>query len=564
MSAFDSLAKPILDAFPELQPEDVVFAEAPKPELGDVALRTFEAAKRLKSPPPKIATEIADKVDFGSLVTEINQAGPYLNLKLDRGVFGRHIVGEILSQGADYGSNASGKSERALVEHTSINPNASPHVGRARNAMIGDSLVRLLKFEQYDVETHYYVNDIGKQIALLVLACESPQDMSFDDMLDCYAAANARAEEDEEFEAAGYAMLAKIEEGDPEAQERFRAVTDLCLQGQLAVLGRLGIAYDIFERESQFVKDPRVEDIIETLAGRGATFTDDDDRLVVDLQKIGHEPDEGRYSVLKRSNGSSMYWYRDIAYTLEKLERGADHNFIVLGEDHKLYAHQLDLILQSVGKSGPEPIHYAYILLKEGKMSTRKGQVVLLSDFLDEATARAAENVNEQCKDLPEEERQAIAEQVAVAAVRFAILRVNPNKNVIFDWDASLSFSGDTGPYIQYSCARIASILRKFGDVPDKPGEDFPVETGAEWALLMKLESFNQAVAVGMSQRSCAPVAQFALETARMFTTFYHECPVLDAKTDAQKQARAQLCAATRRCLANALDLLGIVALERM
>jgi arginyl-tRNA synthetase len=226
---------------------------------------------------------------------------------------------------------------------------------------------------------------------------------------------------------------------------------------------------------------------------------------------------------------------------------------------------QMTLILKTVGLDTPEPIYYSYILLKEGKMSTRQGKVVLLSKFLDEATRRAAEKVEEQCKDLPAEERGIIAQRVAVAAIRFAILRVGANKNVIFDWDASLSFTGDTGPYVQYSCARISSILRKYGrPVPEAPAEQFPVATDAEWALLTNLASFGESVSQGVTQRSCAPIAQFALETARLFTAFYHECPVLEAPTDAQRAARLQLCAATRRTLENALNLLGIQALERM
>ena len=197
-------------------------------------------------------------------------------------------------------------------------------------------------------------------------------------------------------------------------------------------------------------------------------------------------------------------------------------------------------------------------------MATREGKVVLLAEFLDEATARAAVKVDEQCRDLAAEERRAIAQHVAVGAVRFAILRVNPNKNVVFDWETSLSFTGDTGPYVQYSCARIASILRKFGDVPTEVGGLFPVETDAEWALLMKLAAFPGTVAATVQHRNCAGIAQYALELARLFTSFYHDCPVLDAPAAGQRVARAQICAATRQILANALNLLGIRALERM
>jgi arginyl-tRNA synthetase len=573
MNLYEPLEQAIVAAIPDIEPEDLVFAPAPKPEVGDVALRTFLAAKRLGEAPPALAARIASEVDFSGLVEEVSTAGPYVNFRIDRSLFGARLIGEILQAGDDYGSGGSGAGKRALVEHTSINPNASPHVGRARNAMIGDALVRLLRFEGYDVGTHYYVNDMGRQIGLLVLAIEEivgeisedePLHMPFDDVLGAYVQANERAEEDPEFAARGYELLVRMEEGDEATRSKFHAVTRLCLNGQILVLARLGINYDAFDRESDFVQDPRLDKIVAALQQRDAVFTDEEERLVVDLSKLGWKQDEGRYVVLMRANGSSMYFYRDLAYTLFKMEQDADLDLIVLGEDHKLYAQQQALILETAGRDAPEPIYYAYITLKDGKMSTRQGKVVLLSDFLDEAIERAAERVEEQCRELAPDERKAIAEKVAVAAVRFSILRVNPNKNVIFDMETALSFTGDTGPYVQYSCARISSILRKFGAISTHPDDDFVVETDAEWALCSKLAQLTEMVASAVHQRNTAPVAQYALETARMFTTFYHECPVIDAPTEAQRRSRAQMCAAARQTIKNAFGILGIEVLERM
>ena len=564
MNVFDSLAAPVLAAFPELGEDDVAFVPPPKLDLGDVAMRTFEAARKLGMSPPAVAARIAKEVSFGEAVREVSAAGPYLNFKLDRTAFARTITAAIQEQGARFGSNASGEGRRVLIEHTSINPNASPHVGRARCAMIGDSLVRLLRFEGYEVETHYYVNDMGRQIGLLVLVCGDLDGVTFDGILERYVDANARAESDPEFAEQGYALLAKMEERDPETMARFHAVTDLCLDGQLAVLGRLGVTFDVFDRESKYIADPRLEGVLDALRGREALFTDEEQRLVVDLSKLGHERDEGRYFVLMRANGSSMYGYRDLAYAIDKLERGADSNLMVLGEDHKLYAEQMGLILNCAGFPAAEAVYYSYILLKEGKMSTRQGKVVLLADFLDEAAARALSKVEEQCTELSPDEQQEIAQQVAVAAIRFAVLRVNPNKNVIFDWEASLSFTGDTGPYVQYSCARINSILRKYGKVPAALPEPFPTETDAEWALLLKLASFPDAVAAAVKQRNASGMAQFVLDTARLFTTFYHECPVIKADSEELRVARAHLCAATLQTLQNALGILGMNAPERM
>ncbi len=565
MQPFASVLAPMLKAYPELTEDDLPLSAPPNLTLGDVAVPMFLAAKKRGTAPVVFAKEVAASVAFGPEVISVAATGPYLNLKLDRPAFAKSIVAAMLADGDRYGSNRSGRGMRALIEHTSINPNASPHVGRARNAMIGDALARLFRFEGYDVEVHYYVNDMGRQIGLLVLIADEIEDLSFDAILDAYVRANARAKEDAAFAEQGYALLAKMEEGDPDAQARFRRITDLCLQGQLAVLARLGATYDVFDRESEYLKDPRLDVVLDALRARGALFTDDEARLVVDLAKLGHTAEEGRYFVLMRANGSSMYGYRDLAYTIDKGEMGADVNLIVLGEDHKLYAQQLGMILEAAGHKAPEAVYYSYILLKEGKMSTRQGNVVLLSDFLDQAAALAADRVAEQCHDITPEEQQTIAEQVAVAAIRFAVLRVNANKNVIFDMDAALSFQGDTGPYVQYSCARINSILRKHGrPLPDAPGAAFPLAADAEWALLTRMAAFPGVVDTALRQRTCAPIAGLALDFARAFTTFYHECPVLHAGDPALMQARLLLCRAALQTLRNALQILGIEAPERM
>ncbi len=565
MNPFESLINPLVQAFPGLEAGDIAFTPPPKLNLGDVAIPMFLPGKKLSKPPQALAAEAAQRTVFGDVVRSATAAGPYLNLKLDRAFFARRIVAAILQEGDAFGSNHTGRGKRALIEHTSINPNASPHVGRARCAMIGDSISRLFRFEDYAVEVHYYVNDMGRQIGLLVLLADELQGMTFDQVLDAYVRANARAEQDPEFAAQGYALLAKMEEGDPAAQQKFRAVVDLCLQGQLAVLARIGARYDVFDYESKYVKDPRLDRVLAALREKEAVFVDEDQRLVVDLSKLGHAQEEGRYFVLMRANGSSMYGYRDLAYTMDKNAAGADINLIALGEDHKLYFQQIAMILGAAGHAAPEPIYYSYILLKEGKMSTRQGNVVLLSDFLDEAIRRAAERVAEQCKELTPEEQRVIAERVAIAAVRFAVLRVGANKNVSFDMDAALSFEGDTGPYIQYSCARINSILRKHGQpLPAAPSPDFPAETDAEWALLTKLATFPEVVSGALRQRTCAPIAVYVLEVARCFTAFYHDCPVLTAGRRELTEARLLLCQAALQTLKNALHLLGIEVPDRM
>ena len=563
MKLYKELQNTIETAIPETRGIEFDFQPTPENQPGDIGLACFRFAKALKSKPDEIAERMA-ALDFPPIIAEVTTAGPYVNFILDRNVFAAELIGEVLEKGASFGSVNSGRGQKVLLEHTSINPNASPHIGRARNGLIGDVLARLLRFEGYDVDVHYYINDMGKQIGLLALQVKGRDDLSFDDILDEYVEANNRAKNDPDFEAQGLELLMKMEEGDTETAEAFTALVDKCLAGQLGILGRLGLAYDTFDRESSFLHDPRMEEVLRLFKEKNALFVDDDGRTVIDLAQLGYKREEGRYIVLMRANGSTMYMYRDIAYTLEKIERAEDHNIVVLGEDHKMYFEQLAVIVRALGKTPPVPVHYSYILLREGKMSTREGTVVLLSDFLDEATRRARERVDDQWPNRSGEEREEIARFIGISAVRFAILSVKPNRNVIFEWDTALNFNGDSGPYIQYSCTRIASILRKYGKVLPERILTMVISHDAEWSLILRLASVENDISVALKSRNPSIIANTALEIARRFSIFYNECPVLNAEKEDVRKSRIALCIAVRQVLTNLLGLLGIDAPERM
>ncbi|MFC1607367.1 arginine--tRNA ligase [Candidatus Latescibacterota bacterium] len=563
MELYKHLQSLIETAFPDLAEIEFDFQLSPENQPGDFGLACFRFAKVLREAPPAITQKLAE-ITYPDVIKSVQAVGPYLNFTLDRDKFATGLICDVLEKGETYGSSGDGKGKRVLLEHTSINPNASPHIGRSRNGLIGDVLARLFRFEGYDVDVHYYVNDMGKQIGLLVLQTEGGDIPGFHEILDLYVDANKRAKDDPEFEAKGFDLLMKMEQGDPETVKSFTDLVDICLDGQLKVLGRLGLEYDRFDKESSFLNDVRMSEAEKQFFDSGALFTDDQDRKVLDLQKLGYDREDGRYVVLRRGNGSTMYMYRDIAYTLEKIDRGGDRNIVVLGEDHKTYFNQMETIVRALGKEPPEVVHYSYILLKEGKMSTRQGTVVLLEDFLDEAIQLARERVDEQWGDIPDIDRGDIARIIGIGAVRFAILSIRPNRNVIFDWDTALSFNGDSGPYIQYSCTRISSILRKYGSVPEFLDGVMVVSHDAEWDLLLKIASLNRDLTTAMEMRNPALIATTALDLARKFSTFYNNCPVLKVDDNNIRESRIAMCVATRRVLMNLLGLIGIEAPERM
>src|SRR5262249_2033923 len=267
--------------------------------------------------------------------------------------------------------------------------------------------------------------------------------------------------------------------------------------------------------------------------------------------------------VLRRANGSSLYGYRDIAYTLYKLRLCPENNIVVLGHDHSLYFAQLETILRTVGMRAPDLVTYSHILLREGRMSTREGSVVLLSSFLDEAITRSRERVDASNPDLDEAERAEIARRIGVGAVKFSTLRVTPQSNVIFDWEQALTFEGDSAPYIQYCCTRIASILRRHElEVEPIKGLEFDVNE-EEWQLAVSLSELPDAVQAALTKRNPASLTNYALEVARKFSRFYGACPVLQGEPG-QKALRLNLCLCTYKVLSTTLSLLGIEVPDRM
>jgi arginyl-tRNA synthetase len=254
---------------------------------------------------------------------------------------------------------------------------------------------------------------------------------------------------------------------------------------------------------------------------------------------------------------------RDLAYTIFKSEIAADANLSILGEDHRLYQEQLDLILRSSGFKTPDVIYYSFVLLKQGKMSTRQGNVVLLSEFIDMASSNAAARIRETNPSLTDSEVRELAETIAVGAVRYGILSVSPTKNVIFDLEDALRFEGNTGPYLQYSCTRIASILAKYGGaLPPMPSQ-MPPLNDSEWALIMEMTKLQDEVRTAAVSRNPSSLCAYGFELARAFNRFYHDSSVLDAAAD-EKAMRLNLCAATLTVLSSCLDVLGIQVPRRM
>lgn len=533
--------------------------EAPS-EHADAAFPCFSLAGVAKASPQDIARRLAAGME-GEWIDRVEAVNGYLNFFIDQERLGREVLSLVDAMGDRFGA-LEDRGTSVIVEHTSANPNGPLHVGRARNPIIGDTLARLFRWAGYRVETQFYVDDMGKQVATLLwgirnLDLKTEGDKEDHRLVAYYQRAHARAAEDEEVDEQIRDIIRRCEEGDPEAlgavKEAYRGV----LAGILQSLERINISIDSFVEESRFVREGTVQQVIQRLqespyAGR------EGGALYLDLEPFGVHGRNKKF-FLTRTDGTSLYATRDIAYHLWKAQQ-ADRLVNVLGEDHKLEARLVEIALTILGATVPVPVFYSFVSLPEGKMSTRRGRVVHLDDLIEEAVERAHREVKKR-RELPEETARHIAEKVGTGAIRYNIVKVRPEKAITFRWEEALNFEGQSAPFIQYAHARCCSILRKAGDagVSPLPGSGF--DHLQEIRLLKTIALFPDVVE--SSSQSCNPaaLAEYAHTLAADFNLFYRDCQVLGSGREEQRLA---LVRATRVTLRNALELLGIAALDEM
>ncbi len=516
----------------------------------------FSLAKKRRAPPAAIAQELATGLaaTLAPRGVTVEATGPYLNFR-----FGREYLAASIRAALAPGYGALGRqATRVVLEHTSANPNGPLHVGHIRNSIIGDTLARAFKKSGYSTEVQYYVNDMGRQIAIVVWGMDHLGIAEIEgEKPDAYIArvyveANRRIEADPAITAEVDGLMQLVEKQDPSTVRKFRQVVGRCLDGFRVTLGELATPHDRFVWESDFLRIGDMERVFSRL--HRLPQAHDEGVFFLDLNEFGIE---NRY-ILRRSDGTSVYAARDLAYHLWK-GRNFDRVIDVLGADHKLIGSQLQAALRLIGERPPEIVHFEFVSLPEGSMSTRAGKFVPADDLIAETRRRAFDEVTIRRPELPEEERHAIAESVALAAIRYDIVRISPEKSTVFDWTTALDFERQSGPYIQYAHARACSILEKAGEYR----EVFAAESSYEQALVRQIAKFPAAVAQAVEELRPHLIATYARELADLFNTFYHFEPVLRAEGET-RDARLTLVRAAQNTLKEALETLGIDALRSM
>ncbi|MFB6086029.1 MAG: arginine--tRNA ligase [Halodesulfurarchaeum sp.] len=569
--ALDSLSLPGDDLGIETPPTDV-------PALLASSV-SFRLAGPAEAAPPAVAADIEREIDVDSLtyVGRVVTEGPYVNFHPSAAYYADTLEA---AQSESYGQLPD-RGESVVVEHTSANPTGPVHVGRARNPILGDAIARIVAAAGYDVDTHYYVNDAGRQIAVFTWAYETFDETDLPDperdspeyaMVRYYRKGNEFLEngpeaEVEAAEAEIQSIMQGLEAGDEEAYERVGEVVDTVLSGMIRCLERLPATFDQFVKETRFMRDGSTDDVATRLEETGLAY-EDEGAWHLDLADRGFEKD----LVFERSDGTSLYTTRDLAHHEWKFAH-YDRAVTVLGEDHKLQARQLQAALEILGNDTDqlEDVIYSYVNLPTGKMSTRAGTGVDLDDLLDEAVDRAREAVESRMgdrirdDDLTEVDVERIAEQVGIGAVRYDIVSKQPSKPITFKWEDALDFEGQSAPYVQYAHARTCGIVDEAEGRVEPALEPDRLVSEPESALIEVIAAYPARIEESAADLEPHAIATYARDLADAVNVFYRECPVLSSDVDpALSAARLALVVAARNTLASALSVLGIAAPESM
>lgn len=541
----------------------------PKPELGDLAFPCFSLAKQLKQKPQDIAEDLQKKLGELNGISKIETFNGYLNFFTDSSKISSNLLKDILRKRERFGRTSFGKGKKIMVEYSAPNANKPLHLGHLRNDSLGMALTNLLEFSGYKVVRANLVNDRGIHICQSMLAYEkwgqekTPEDAELkgDKFVgNFYVLFHQKAKEQALLEKEAGEMLKKWEDKDPSTRDLWKKMREWVLTGFNQTYEVFGSKFDEFFFESDLYD--KAGPLIDVGLTKKVFFKDEDGKIVASLKKHGL-PDK----VVLRADGTGIYLTQDLPLTKHKFEKfDLDKAIWVVASEQNLYFKQLFKILELLGfkwAKSCEHLSYGLVFLPEGKMKSREGKIIDADDLISDVKALAEEEILKREK-LGKKELEERSLAIALAAIKFAMLHIDYKKDFTFVPEKSISFEGESGPYLQYSFARAQSILRKLKKPVDLNKVDFSLLSSEKEERIIKLLSeFEQITSNAVEKRQLHLLCHYLLGLCNEFNSFYHESQVLKAEEEL-KNARIALTEAFAQVLKNGLLLLNIVPLDKM
>ena len=535
----------------------------PNKEMGDFAFPCFKLAKVFRKAPNMIAADLAENIEANGAISKVMPLGGYVNFFVNKSQLAETVINDVLTKKEKYGHSDLGQEKAVVIDFSSPNIAKPFHIGHIRTTVIGNALYKIYDSQGYNVVRVNHLGDYGTQFGKLIVAFklwgskEAVEANPIPELLKLYVKFHEEAEQKPEMEDEARAWFTKLENGDEEAKALWQWFRDESLKEFARVYDLLDIEFDSYAGES-FYSD-KMDSVIETLKDK-KLLVQSQGTNVVDLEEYNMPP-----ALITKNDGSTLYMTRDLAAAIyRKNTYDFDKCIYVVGSQQSLHFQQLFKVLELMGYEwSKDLIHvpFGMVALEEGTMSTRKGRVVFLEDVLKQAVEKTKEIVlskNPNAKNVEQ-----IAKQVGVGAVVFQELSNSRIKDYTFSWSRTLSFEGETGPYVQYTHARCCAVLRKAEEEVTTDINYDLLSDGDGAEVLKVIGSFNKSILAAMRKNEPHIITRFVLDLAQAFNKFYHDNPILVEDAELRK-ARLALVAATRQTIENALALLGMHAPERM
>lgn len=559
------IAKVISEKVTEMPFDEILsLVEYPKnSSMGDFAFPCFKLAKAFRKAPQAIAETLKEQIELEDVFLNIEAISGFLNFKINPSHFAKSIIGEVIKKGEDYGKSNIGVGKKTIIEYSSVNIAKPFHMGHIRSTMIGESLHRIYKFLGYDTVAINHLGDYGTQFGKLIVAFKLWGDLEtiekdpIPELLKIYVRFHDEAEANPDLEDEARLWFTRLENNDEEAVALWTLFKDMSLKVFNRVYEKLGVTFDSYAGES-FYSD-KMGKILDELRSKNI-IQKSEGAEVVDLEPYGMPP-----ALITKKDGSTLYMTRDLAAAKYRKETYDFYkNIYVVGTTQQLHFRQWIKVIELMGYNWAKDcvhVEFGTVSLEEGSLSTRKGKVVFLEDVLDQAVAQTLKIINEKNPEL--KNKDLVANDVGIGAVVFQELYTSRNKDYAFSLSKTLSFEGETGPYVQYTHARACSVLRKANDLSLSDIDYKHLTDEASQTVIRLLSKFNEVVVLAHRNYEPHSVARYAVELAQAFNRFYHDNAIL-VDDDHVKNARLALVYSTKQVLKTALNLVCVKAPEQM